>query len=119
VSKAYYTGRRIDGCARIYFVENGGEVDITRGLEAANITFITDLDWIGTNAHKVEAAKTIIWHATNSHAIVHMWGPSFAWELMGFLDDGWAITRAKVDAWLTDKDRGSKRHWSESGDGPP
>jgi len=116
MNNGYYTGRRVDGTPRIYFVNNGGELDITCGLEVASITFITDLDWKGCNARKVEAAKTILWHASRSHTIVLMWGPSFAWELMGFLDDGWAITGAKVHAWLADKDRGAKRGRPETGE---
>ena len=99
----YYTGRRIDGHPRLFYVNDEGERDITFLLQRAGITFATRIDWYGTGAELAELAQSILWHATRSHEYTFRWGWLLAWDTMGFLEDGWQIPASTVEEWLADR----------------
>jgi len=100
MNEPHYQGRRIAGRPRLFYVHEGQEEDITHVLEVSNITFISDLEWRGNPRQLVELARTLIWHATRSHALTHMWGPSLSWDMLGWLDDGWVIPVDRVLKWI-------------------
>lgn len=104
MKKPHYQGRRDGDKPRLFYINDGNEVEVTYALEVSNITFIADIEWRGDGRQLLELARTIIWHATHSHRQTHLWGPSFAWEKLGFLQDDWIIPVDEVNRWLARKE---------------
>lgn len=101
-----YVGRRVDGHARLFYVGDSGEADITYLLQRAGITFATRLDWHGTGSELAELAQTMLWHATRSHELTFRWGRLLAWDLLAFLEDGWHLDADALEDWLRERVQG-------------